>query len=217
MPAILPNSPTNCFCEPGPANGRFDEFCCILPPNSQIELCELNVTYPDPPYHIFIHSGAQTLIVCALEKFIDSTTSSGQRRKTDFVLIGPNPKNAGQVFVVFLEMRSELHNGDEVRQKVAQCRDAIDLLCKCKTNYLNFHGDLEIRNFVDQIPNVQNHTVAAAIVPALSSSSRCLGTRIYSFPCDGTIQKSSIVPLPYQLFQKESITWERVLCEMGLI
>lgn len=218
MPAILPNAPRNCFCEPGPAAGGFAEFCCILPPDSQIELCELNVTEPDPPYHIFIQSGSQTVLVCALEKFIDSTTSVLERKpKTDFVLVGANPKNDWEVFIVFLEMRSELANGDEVRQKVAQCKDAIELLCKCGTNYLNFHADPGMRNLVGQIRGVETHTVAAAIIPALFSKPRCLSTRIHSFTCENVTRKILIVPLAYQLFQQATLRWEQMLVAMGLI
>lgn len=215
MPEILPTSRVNCFCDPGPVQGDFADFCQVLGPNEQVDLCERNVDHVDTPdYYITINSGNQSLIICALEKYIDSTTDQHNRRpKTDFLLIGQNPRNNSDVFVVFLEMRARLRRQEHRRDKIRQCKDAISLLCRDDQNYLGLHGNNSIHTFVGQINrNFGQHKVAAAIVPALFSDSRYLRFDSYSLGAKNIM----VVPLADSWFRR-TITWQQLLTAMGLV
>jgi hypothetical protein len=214
MPAILPNTRINCFCEPGPIRGSFVDYCTVLHPGENIHLCENNVTPPTPPYYISLSAGEQNIIVCALEKYVDSTTDQHNRKpKTDFLIAGLNPEQSSETFVVFLEMRSTLTTSNARMDKINQCKSAIQLLCRDGDNHQGFHDNPGIHGFVKQLEeNFGSHKVAAAIVPALYSESRYMGIRSYRLGRKDIL----IVPLPDSLF-KNTITWKQMLIAMGVV
>ncbi len=52
MPPLLPGLTDHCFCDPDPKTNFFSDYCCILDPGDELQLCEKNVSPPDIPYYI---------------------------------------------------------------------------------------------------------------------------------------------------------------------
>lgn len=190
---------------------NLDGYCKCVPSGEEFLLYDY-IPSKRGAYYYWLRLRADddtSLIVCALEKYVDANNLEG--RKADYFCMGwvfDPDLNTSTCYIVIVELRKELINENQFEDKVEQIKQTINLI---NSDLLDNISDSAFFDYACHKPD--DYKIVGAIIPATRSKPRTHQTKKVTIG----EKEYLIAAVPHERIRECKISWSELLVAIGVL